>query len=75
MKNLFSITAIAALSAVLLTSCEKNYVCKCTVAANSADPAVVTNENLGKMKYSEARAACKYKEGTVLGVSKTCELK
>lgn len=74
MKKLFSVTAIAALSAVLLTSCEKNYVCKCTVAANGGNPAVETKDDLGKMKYSEARAACEDKEGTVLGVSKTCEL-
>ncbi|GAA4459533.1 hypothetical protein GCM10023093_00660 [Nemorincola caseinilytica] len=72
MRTLLSLTAFAGL--LLFTSCEKNYVCECTTAANGGNPAVVTNEDLGKMKLSEARAKCKDKEGTVLGVSRTCKL-
>ncbi len=71
MKKLIPVFIIIAMGMLLFfSSCQKNYVCKCTLSGGTA----VVKYELGKKSRTDANAECEAKETSVLGVTYACEL-
>ncbi len=73
MKKLIPIVA-AGLLAVVFASCTKEYTCVCTLTSGTSSLTTQTYD-LGKKTRSDAKAECDRKEGAVLGLVYSCELK
>lgn len=69
MKKVF---AVAALSVFALASCKKDYTCECTFEGNGISGSVSATITDTKKK---AKEACEEDNGTVNGVTTTCEIK
>jgi len=68
-----ALTAVILFGAILISSCMKSYVCKCTLTSGSSSITTQTYD-LGKKKRSDAKAECKNKEGAFVGLVYSCEL-
>lgn len=64
---------VALFGAILISSCTKSYVCKCTLTSGSSSVTTQTYD-LGKKKRSDAKAECDAKEGSFVGLVYSCEL-
>lgn len=70
MKKL--VLAIAALGFVTMTSCKKEWTCKCTTTVNGVSTSAEGKTT--KLSKKDAKAACE-KGTTVSGVTVKCEIK
>ena len=71
MKKL-SLVAVAALFAVGLSSCKKEYTCTCTTTEQNNNTTTSTIIDLGKQKKKDADKACTARIQTVPGYTMTC---
>jgi hypothetical protein len=69
----FAGLAAVVLVAVTLSSCTKDYVCKCTLTSGSSSVTSQTYD-LGRKKRSDAKAECDNKESSVGSLVYSCEL-
>lgn len=67
MKKL--VLAVAALGLISLTSCKKEYTCKCTIAGMS------TEAKSGKVKKADAKTWCDNANTSAKIAGGSCELK
>jgi hypothetical protein len=72
MKQIAKIAAIAVFGAMAMTSCKKDYTCKCTYTVNGVSSS--TSVALGKQKKKDAEAACSAKSVTTAGITYACGL-
>jgi len=70
MKKLIVLALITSASIFSFSSCKKDYHCTCTYNGT-----VVYDQDLGKMKHSDAENQCNQQSTSVLGQTWACGLK
>ncbi len=73
MKKIAPIAALALL-AVSFTSCKKDYTCECKSTYNGVTT-TTSGSSTGKMKKSDAEAACNKGDYTLNGITVDCNIK
>lgn len=67
------VLALAAFGLVTMTSCKKEWTCKCTTTVGGVSTSVEGKTD--KTTRKKAKEACEKGSGSALGITTTCEIK